>query len=139
MSGDGQLKAPVLERGLYRWLRGWLAHPAADQVIMWLGFVLLLPSLPTGLAADDYVHTAMLDRPAPIAGFARAPLDIFRFDFISKLRKTRLRRAVDIEEPDALAKHVQPMLHIRGIQRLARHHHALQRFEVIAVQLLIQQ
>lgn len=79
MSGDGQSKAPVLERGLYRWLRSWLAHPAADQVIMWLGFVLLLPSLPTGLAADDYVHTAMLDRPAPIAGFARAPLDIFRF------------------------------------------------------------
>lgn len=79
MSGDGQLKPPVLERGLYRWLRSWLTHPAADQVSMWLGFVLLLPSLPTGLAADDYVHSAMLDRPAPIEGFARAPLDIFRF------------------------------------------------------------
>jgi hypothetical protein len=79
VSGDGQLKPPVLERGLYRWLRKWLSHPAADQVIMWLGFVLLLPSLPTGLAADDYVHTAMLDKPPPIEGFARAPLDIFRF------------------------------------------------------------
>ncbi|HET6333299.1 MAG TPA: hypothetical protein VFG30_08805 [Polyangiales bacterium] len=79
MSGDGQLKSPVLERGLYRWLRTWLSHPAADQVIMWLGFVLLLPSLSTGLAADDYVHTAMLDKPPPIEGFARAPLDIFRF------------------------------------------------------------
>jgi hypothetical protein len=79
VSGDGQLKAPALERGLYRWLRTWLSHPAADQIIMWLGFVLLLPSLPTGLAADDYVHIAMLDRPAPIEGFARAPLDIFRF------------------------------------------------------------
>jgi hypothetical protein len=73
------LQAPLLERGLYRWLRTWLLHPAADRVIMWLGFVLLLPSLPTGLAADDYVHIAMLDRPAPIAGFAREPLDIFRF------------------------------------------------------------
>lgn len=73
------INPPLLERGLYRWLRTWLLHPAADRVIMWLSFVLLLPSLPTGLVADDYVHMAMLDRPAPIAGFAREPLDIFRF------------------------------------------------------------
>jgi hypothetical protein len=79
VSGDGEFKQPVLERGLYRWLRAWLQHPRADQAILWLGFVLLLPSLPTGLAADDYVHTVMLDRPAPIPGFARAPLDLFRF------------------------------------------------------------
>jgi hypothetical protein len=79
VSGDGELKEPVLERGLYRWLRAWISHPRADRVILWLGFVLLLPSLPTGLATDDYVHTVMLDKPAPIAGFERAPLDLFRF------------------------------------------------------------
>lgn len=79
MNGDGTLSGSVLERGVYRRLRVWLAHPAADRAIMWLAFVLLLPSLTTGLAADDYVHAAMLDRPPPIPGFARAPLDIFRF------------------------------------------------------------
>ena len=64
---------------VYRRLHRWLSHPEADRAILWLGFVLLLPSLPTGLATDDYLHTIMMDRPAPIAGFERAPLDIFRF------------------------------------------------------------
>ena len=78
MNGDGEQR-PGSERGFYGRLRSWLAHPAADRVILWLGFVLLLPSLDTGLAGDDYVHTVMLDKPAPIAGFERAPLDLFRF------------------------------------------------------------
>jgi hypothetical protein len=70
----------LAQRGfVYRWLLRWLEHPRADRVILWLGFVLLLPSLDTGLAADDYLHTIMLDRPGPIPGFERAPLDIFRF------------------------------------------------------------
>jgi hypothetical protein len=60
-------------------LLAWLARPRADQVILWLGFGLLLASLDTGLAADDYLQTVMLDRPAPIPGFERSPLDIFRF------------------------------------------------------------
>ncbi len=79
MSGDGEIVAPVLERRIYRFLRGFLARPNADRTILWLGFILLLPSLPTGLATDDYIHAIMMDRPAPIAGFERAPLDIFRF------------------------------------------------------------
>jgi hypothetical protein len=64
---------------LYALLVDWLSRPAADSVILLLGIVLLLPCLDTGLAADDYLQTVMLDRPSPIPGFARAPLDIFRF------------------------------------------------------------
>ncbi|HKU44524.1 MAG TPA: hypothetical protein VJR89_40465 [Polyangiales bacterium] len=79
MSADGQRKPAPERRGLYGRLHAWLAHPKADRVVLWLGFVLLLPSLDTGLATDDYLHTIMLDRPAPIAGFQRAPLDLFRF------------------------------------------------------------
>jgi hypothetical protein len=71
---------PQAPRGfVYRKLRDWLERPHADRVVLWLGFVLLLPSLDTGLAADDYLHTIMLDRPSAIPAFERAPLDIFRF------------------------------------------------------------
>jgi hypothetical protein len=63
----------------YAILVDWLMRPRAHHVIMLLGFVLLLPSLSTGLAWDDYLHTIMLDRPNPIPAFGRAPLDIFRF------------------------------------------------------------
>jgi hypothetical protein len=70
---------PAARGFVYRWLLRWLEQPRADRVILWLGFVLLLPSLDTGLAADDYLHTIMLDRPAAIPAFERAPLDIFRF------------------------------------------------------------
>jgi hypothetical protein len=71
--------APGLRARLYLRLLGWLNHPHADRVIWLLAVVSLLPSLDTGLAADDYLHTVMLDRPSPMPGFARAPLDIFRF------------------------------------------------------------
>jgi hypothetical protein len=64
---------------VYRRLLDWLERARADRAILWLGFVLLLPSLDTGLAADDYLHTIMLDRPSAIPAFQRAPLDIFRF------------------------------------------------------------
>jgi hypothetical protein len=64
---------------VYARLCAWLSHPKADVWLCALGFVLLLPSLNTGLAADDYLHSIMLDRPSPIPGFGRAPLDIFRF------------------------------------------------------------
>jgi hypothetical protein len=66
-------------RTLYGWLARWLSVPNADRVLVVLGFALLLPSLDTGLAADDYLQTIMLDRPSPIAGFERAPWDLFRF------------------------------------------------------------
>ena len=65
-----------------RWrtrLRSALESARTERAIVLLGVLLLLPSLDTGLAADDYLHTVMLDRPSPIAGFQRAPLDIFRF------------------------------------------------------------
>ncbi|HEY2732860.1 MAG TPA: hypothetical protein VGI70_02700, partial [Polyangiales bacterium] len=62
-----------------RWLVSALERPRAQTLILWLSFSALLASLDTGLAADDYLHTVMLDRPSPIPGFQRAPLDIFRF------------------------------------------------------------
>jgi hypothetical protein len=71
--------ATTKKRGLYGLLATWLSASKADRVIVVLGFALLLPSLNTGLAADDYLQTVMLDRPSPIAGFERAPLDLFRF------------------------------------------------------------
>lgn len=64
---------------LHRLLLRWLSAPRADAIIVVLAFVGLLPSLNTGLAADDYLHAVMLDRPCPLPGFQRAPLDIFRF------------------------------------------------------------
>jgi len=64
---------------VYERLFRWLSAERADRVLVLLGFVLLLPSLDTGLAADDFLHSIMLDRPSPIPGFERAPLDIFRF------------------------------------------------------------
>ena len=66
-------------RSLYALLCRWLSAANADRVIVALGFILLLPSLPTGLAADDYLYTVMLDRPTPIPGFQRGPFDVFRF------------------------------------------------------------
>lgn len=64
---------------VYGRLVDWLQSARADRVVLWLGFVLLLPSLNTGLAADDYLHTLMLDHPSAIPAWQRAPLDIFRF------------------------------------------------------------
>lgn len=64
-----------------------LSAAHADLYIVVLGFVLLLPSLDTGLAADDYLQAVMLDRPCPLPGFARAPLDIFRFGDPSEFDK----------------------------------------------------
>jgi hypothetical protein len=65
--------------GLYLTLFRWLSAAKADRVIVVLGFVSLLPSLATGLGADDYLETVMLDRPSPVPGFERSPFDIFRF------------------------------------------------------------
>lgn len=76
---------------LYARCRDWLTRPRADRAILLLSFVLLLPALTTGLSADDYLHTIMLDRPSPIEGFQRGPLDVFRFcdprDFPALLRQ----------------------------------------------------
>jgi len=60
-------------------LLDWLSYRYAHRVIVLLGFVMLLPSLDTGLAADDYLETIMLERPSPIPGFERSVFDIYRF------------------------------------------------------------
>ncbi len=83
MSEPENTDAPA-RRGLvagrfYPWLSRCLAHRRAQSVILVLSLVLMLPSLDTGLAADDYVHQLMLDGSHAIEGFVRAPLDIFRF------------------------------------------------------------
>jgi hypothetical protein len=44
-----------------------------------LALALSAPSLPTGLAADDYIHALILRGSHAIPGFYRAPLDLFRF------------------------------------------------------------
>lgn len=72
-------RASVAPGPVYRVLGRALELAYADLYLVALGFVLLLPSLDTGLAADDFLHAIMLDRPCPVPGFARAPLDIFRF------------------------------------------------------------
>src|SRR5262249_21767826 len=80
MNGFADTPAPSARTNpVYARLCAWLSQPRADLWLCALGFVLLLPSLDTGLAADDYLHAIMLDRPSPIPGFGRAPLDIFRF------------------------------------------------------------
>jgi hypothetical protein len=78
VSGPVHARTGLLQR-LYRRLGSMLSAPAADRIILWFAFACLLVSLDTGLAADDYLFTVMLDRPSPIPGFARPPLDIFRF------------------------------------------------------------
>lgn len=64
---------------VYGRLWRWLSAERADRILVSIGFAALLFSLDTGLAADDFLHTVMLDRPCPLPGFERAPLDIFRF------------------------------------------------------------
>jgi len=63
----------------YAGLLRWLEHPHADRVIWLVAVASLLASLDTGLAADDFVQTVMLDRPSAMPGFMRAPLDLFRW------------------------------------------------------------
>ncbi len=65
--------------GLYRGLRRALDHPGADRAVIVISLVLLSFSLDTGLAADDYIHELIAHGSHAIEGFARAPLDMYRF------------------------------------------------------------
>lgn len=56
-----------------------LERPFAARLVLLISLTFMLPSLNTGLAADDYVHQLMLDAKPRLSGFVRAPLDIFRF------------------------------------------------------------
>jgi len=76
--------------GLYarftRFLERQLSKPNADRKVVWLALLLLVPSIDTGLAADDYIHALMArgshgaaGAGAELTAFQRAPLDLFRF------------------------------------------------------------
>jgi hypothetical protein len=69
----------VIERSRYRWLQRALDRPRADLGVVALAVALLAFSLDTGLGADDYVHAMIARGEHALQGFARAPLDMFRF------------------------------------------------------------
>jgi hypothetical protein len=63
-----------------------LSKPNADRKVVWIALLLLVPSIDTGLAADDYIHALMArgslggpEAGAELSAFQRAPLDLFRF------------------------------------------------------------
>ena len=68
-----------MESGRYLWLRRLLQRPRADLAVVGLAVALLAFSLDTGLSADDYIHAMIARGSAELPGFARAPLDMFRF------------------------------------------------------------
>lgn len=68
-----------LSTRILRWLQTQLARRAAPLVFAAVSTLILCLSCTTGLSADDYVHTLLLEHGAGIAGFDRAPWDIFRF------------------------------------------------------------
>jgi hypothetical protein len=76
MSSSGTIESPKETRRAR--LKRWLAAPGATRWIVALGVVLTLPSLTSGLVADDYLHAVALRRlpfPQPQVG----PFDLFRF------------------------------------------------------------
>jgi hypothetical protein len=64
---------------MYDWIRRVLSRPRADSWVIALASLLVAPSLPAGLAADDFIHEIALARTNEIPGFSRSPLDLFRF------------------------------------------------------------
>jgi hypothetical protein len=67
-------------RRLYGFIQRILSRPRADLWVILLGTLLVSPSIPSGLAADDFVHElALLGQASPIVGFRRFSLDLFRF------------------------------------------------------------
>ena len=65
--------------GTFDLIRRALARPRADLGVLALATLLVAPSIGAGLAADDYIHELALSQSGQIPGFARAPLDLFRF------------------------------------------------------------
>lgn len=61
------------------WLQRALAHPRAPLGCVLLSALLLSAAATTGLAADDYVHTLLLNHGQGITGFDRQPWDLFHF------------------------------------------------------------
>jgi hypothetical protein len=69
----------VMAARLYRFLCARLSSPNAERNVLLLSLALMLPSLDTGLAADDYLHELILRGSAVLDGIERTRLDIFRF------------------------------------------------------------
>ena len=68
--------------GLYGFIERTLSRPNADLWAIALGVLLVAPSIPSGLAADDFVHElSLLGNANPLVGFRRSALDLFRFAF----------------------------------------------------------
>lgn len=87
VQASAQPRAGVYAR-FVQWLERTLSKPDADRKVVWIALLLLVPSIDTGLAADDYIHALMArgggDRGAANEGieltaFARPALDLFRF------------------------------------------------------------
>jgi hypothetical protein len=68
----------MLERFRASALRG-LSSPRARGLSIALGLVLLLPSLPSGLAADDWFHRLVLTGSNVLGGIHHRSLDLFVF------------------------------------------------------------
>jgi hypothetical protein len=64
---------------MYDRIRKALAQPRADLWILVIATLLVAPSIPTGLAADDFLHELVLSGSNRIPGFHRNVLDLFRF------------------------------------------------------------
>src|SRR5690242_20946565 len=78
----GAARAAVAKTGIYAFVENALSRPKADVWLIALGALLVLPSVPSGLAADDFVHElSLLGNRNPFVGFRRSPLDLFRFAF----------------------------------------------------------
>ena len=64
---------------MMRWLERRLSSRWAPVAAIALAVALMLPSLSTGLVADDHWHEVMLRSPAPIPALAGRRFDPFRF------------------------------------------------------------
>jgi hypothetical protein len=60
-------------------LRRMAEHPWAPFWVTAAATLLVLPSVTAGLAVDDYLHILVLSGSEAFPGFARHPLDLFRF------------------------------------------------------------
>jgi hypothetical protein len=60
-------------------VKRWLASPRASGGIILLATLLALPSVTTGLAADDHLHVILMRDDPGLDGYRWQPLDLFNF------------------------------------------------------------
>lgn len=63
----------------YRFFKNLLSRPGVESWIIGASLLLMSACLNTGLAADDLLHGLMASGSHTLAGFARHPIDLFRF------------------------------------------------------------